>query len=43
MLFREGVSVDIIRKVLKKERDAGAVECLGRGRNAKWHRIAKTG
>ena len=38
-----GVSVYMIRKVLKKERDAGAVECLGRGRDAKWHQIAKTG
>lgn len=36
-------SVDMIRKVLKKERDARTVECLGRGRDAKWHRIAKKG
>ena len=38
-----GVSVDMVRKVLKKERAAGRVECLGRGRDAKWHRIAKSG
>jgi Fic family protein len=34
-----GVSVDMIRRVLKKERRAGTVECLGRGRDAKWRRI----
>ena len=33
-----GVSVDMIRKVLKKERAKGMVECLGRGRDARWHR-----
>ena len=38
-----GVSVDMVRKVLKKERAAGRVECLGRGRDAKWHRMAKSG
>jgi Fic family protein len=31
-----GVGVDMIRKVLKKERDAGMVECMGRGRDARW-------
>jgi len=34
-----GVSIDMIRKVLKKERDAGRVKCLGRGRDARWQRI----
>jgi Fic family protein len=33
-----GVSVDMIRKVLKKERDAGMVECMGLGRDARWRR-----
>lgn len=34
-----GVGVDMIRKVLKKERLAGNVECLGRGRDARWRRL----
>jgi predicted transcriptional regulator of viral defense system len=36
-----GVSVDMIRHVLKKLREKGAVECLGRGRNAIWKRLYK--
>ena len=31
-----GVSVDLIRQVLKSLRSAGQVECLGRGQNAEW-------
>ncbi len=33
-----GVGVDMIRKVLKELRGQRALECLGRGRNARWHR-----
>src|SRR4030065_496735 len=33
-----GASVDMIRKVLKKLRENGWVECLGRGQNAQWQR-----
>lgn len=33
-----GVSVDMIRHVLKGLRRGGRVECLGRGRNALWRR-----
>jgi len=33
-----GVGIDMIRNILKKERDAGRMECLGRGRDAKWRR-----
>lgn len=37
-----GVSVDMIRHILKKQREQGSVECLGRGRNALWrHNAAK--
>jgi Fic family protein len=36
-----GVSLDMIRRVLKDLRSAGRVECLGRGRSAKWRRIAR--
>ena len=36
-----GVSVDMIRHVLKELRDQGAIECSGRGRGARWHRIWK--
>jgi Fic family protein len=31
-----GVSVDMIRHVLKELKDAGKVECVTRGRNARW-------
>ncbi len=34
-----GVSVDMIRHVLKSVKQAGEVECLGRGRNATWRRV----
>lgn len=33
------VSVEMIRKVLKKERNLGKIECLGRGRDAKWMQV----
>lgn len=36
-----GVSVDMIRHVLKEQREQGTVECLGRGRTAMWRKIAK--
>jgi Fic family protein len=35
-----GVSVDMIRRVLKALRADGGVECLGRGQNAQWQKIA---
>lgn len=35
-----GVSVDLIRHVLKNLRRRGEVECLGRGRSARWRRRA---
>lgn len=33
-----GVSVDYIRKILREERNAGRVECLGKGPAARWRR-----
>lgn len=33
-----GVSVDMIRQILKTLRSDGNVECLGRGRNAQWRK-----
>lgn len=36
-----GVSVDMIRQVLKKLRKTGQVECLGRGQNARWQKTGK--
>ena len=33
-----GVSVDMIRRVLKDMQTEGTVECLGRGRSAKWRK-----
>jgi hypothetical protein len=35
-----GVSVDMIRHVLKKLRANKQVECLGRGRNAVWQKTS---
>jgi Fic family protein len=35
-----GVSVDMIRHVLKRLREKGEVKCLGRGRNAIWKRTS---
>lgn len=34
-----GVSLDMIRHVLKDLREAGVVECLSRGTGAKWRRV----
>src|SRR5207247_822066 len=36
-----GVSVDMIRHVLKEQREQGKVECLGRGRAALWRKTRK--
>lgn len=36
-----GVSVDLIRRVLKNSRSVGRVKCLGRGQSAEWQRTAK--
>jgi len=36
-----GVSVDLIRKVLKRLRSVGEVECLGRGQNATWRKTER--
>ena len=33
------VGIDLIRKILRLEREAGRLECLGRGPNARWRRI----
>lgn len=35
------VSVDLIRRVLRQERDHGRVECLGRGPRARWRKIVQ--
>lgn len=35
-----GVSVDMIRNILKKLRELGKVQCLGRGQNAQWQKVA---
>ena len=34
-----GVSIDMIRRVLKDLQKEGKAECLGRGQSAKWKRI----
>ena len=36
-----GVSLDMIRSVLKNLRRGGKVKCLGRGQNAEWQKTAK--
>jgi len=36
-----GVSVDLIRQVLKNLHSRGRVKCLGRGQSAEWQRTAK--
>jgi Fic family protein len=33
------VSIDLIRLKLKEQKGLGKIECLGRGRNARWRRI----
>lgn len=37
-----GVSIDLIRRTLKKLRAEGGVECTGMGRNAKWRQLDKS-
>jgi len=32
------VGIDMIRRVLKDLQAQGVIECLGRGRNAKWNK-----
>jgi len=36
-----GVSIDMIRRILKNLRAKGQVECLGRGQNAQWRKAKK--
>jgi Fic family protein len=36
-----GVSLDLVRSILKNLRSSGKVRCLGRGQNAEWERTAK--
>lgn len=36
-----GVSIDLIRRTLKKLQASGQVECLGRGQHAKWQKTDK--
>ena len=36
-----GVSVDLVRSILKNLRSSGKVKCLGRGQNAEWEKSAK--
>ncbi|MBI5598628.1 MAG: Fic family protein [Deltaproteobacteria bacterium] len=36
-----GVSLDMIRQVLKTMKASGRVECLGRGQNAQWQKAGK--
>lgn len=33
------VGVDLVRRILRQEREAGRLECLGRGPNARWRRV----
>ena len=33
------VGIDLLRRILRQEREAGRLECLGRGPNARWRRI----
>jgi len=34
-----GVGIDMIRRVLKDMQAEGIVECIGRGRDAKWRKL----
>lgn len=38
-----GVSLDMIRQVLKNLRSSKQVECLGRGQSAQWQKTAQWG
>jgi hypothetical protein len=33
-----GVGIDMVRRVLKDLQAQGRIECLGRGRNARWEK-----
>ncbi|HSL82685.1 MAG TPA: hypothetical protein VLF66_07900 [Thermoanaerobaculia bacterium] len=33
------VGIDLIRRLLRREREAGRLDCTGRGRGARWRRI----
>jgi hypothetical protein len=33
------VGIDLIRRILRNERKAGRLGCLGRGPDAKWKRV----
>lgn len=33
------VSVDLIRRILRQERDGGRIECVGRGVDARWRKL----
>jgi DNA-binding HxlR family transcriptional regulator len=35
------VSVDMVRRVLKDEQRRGALECLGRGPQARWRKLSE--
>jgi hypothetical protein len=34
-----GVSLDLIRQILKNLRSTGQIECLGRGQKAEWRKL----
>jgi Fic family protein len=36
-----GISIDMIRLVLKQMRKSGDIECLGRGQSAQWRKVRK--
>ena len=36
-----GVSIDMIRKILKEKRDLKELECMGRGQKATWRKTSK--
>jgi Fic family protein len=37
------VGIDLIRRILKQEREAGHLECLGRGPDARWQKLDEVG
>jgi Fic family protein len=37
------VGIDLIRRILKQEREAGRLECLGRGPEARWQKLVEEG
>ncbi|HAG81729.1 MAG TPA: cell filamentation protein Fic, partial [Cyanobacteria bacterium UBA12227] len=32
------VGIDLIRRILRREREAGHLTCIGRGADARWHK-----